>query len=69
MQTEISAEVSSRHLLNQASLGCRICNHASKISVQIPVQDTRTKALITKLVKEMRSLYMKYPKLALEISP
>lgn len=37
--------------------------------VEVPVQDSRTKALIHKLASEMRRLYTKYPKLATEISP
>jgi hypothetical protein len=42
---------------------------ANRTTVQIPVQDTRTKALIQKLASEMRRLCTKYPKLASEISP
>lgn len=41
----------------------------SRKVVEVPVQDTRTKALIHKLATEMRRLYTKYPQLVKEISP
>jgi hypothetical protein len=68
MKTQISTQLSSQPLMSEAWLRSRNYNNTNRV-VQIPVQDTRTKALITKLVKEMKKLYTKYPKLASEISP
>ena len=70
MRSQIVQGFDSRPLLTSTSpLRSAYYNNVSKVSVQVPVQDTRTKALIHKLASEMRRLYTKYPKLATEISP
>lgn len=68
MRTQITNEVNSLPLM-VSSQRQPYYNNVSRVSVQVPVQDTRTKAIIFRLANQMRRLYTKYPKLATQISP
>lgn len=65
MRTQVINGIDNKSLLLSTSpLRSRYMTNVSRVSVQVPVQDTKTKALIHRLASEMRRLYTKYPKLA-----